>query len=454
MVTVPLLILGLYRPFSLSALQGCPWEEGLCEDQQWGCSHGHECIPDVWRCDGEPDCTDGTDEAGCHPAPCQSHEYPCGLGSCLNASLVCNGQQDCADGSDEGGNCSVPCQRSCTHLCYPSPQGPRCWCRPGYRLAEDGLSCRDINECMEWGKGPCSQTCLNAPGSYSCGCLPGYLLEPDGHICKLTGKVSHPSAASFLQVYLKDLPASAGSQGLPPHRALPLAKVSRLTAVDYAVKDKSLYFAEVGGNSIGLLRLKDWGRLSWKKAVAVEGTVTSLALDWLSGNLYWIGGQPPSIHVAAPRGRWALALLSEGLQGAAWLALCPRASTMCFVTAASGRGAMVECAAMDGTKLVVPDGAGAGSHEDLQPVLTGRWVWDCSSPGHLWGSAVPCGGRANQRCFGRHQWLCKEQRGLCPALPAQPGRAAVPLVCAGTALPRPAPALPRPPELHFQRAGL
>lgn len=130
-----------------------------------------------------------------------------------------------------------------------------------------------------------------------------------------------------------------------------MAKVSRLTAIDYAVKDKSLYFAEVGGNSIGLLRLKDWGRLSWKKAVAVEGTVTSLALDWLSGNLYWIGGQPPSIRVAAPRGRWALALLNEGLQGAAWLALCPRAATMCFVTAAGshGRGALVECAAMDGT---------------------------------------------------------------------------------------------------------
>lgn len=131
-----------------------------------------------------------------------------------------------------------------------------------------------------------------------------------------------------------------------------MAKVSRLTAIDYEVKDKRLYFAEVGGNSIGLLRLKDWGRLSWKKAVAVEGPVTSLALDWISGNLYWIGGQPPSIHVAAPRGRWALALLSAGLQGAAWLALCPRASTMCFVTAAGSHGrhgAVVECAAMDGT---------------------------------------------------------------------------------------------------------
>ena len=38
-----------------------------------------------------------------------------------------------------------------------------------------------------------------------------------------------------------------------------------------------------------------------------------------------------------------------------------------------------------GQELVVPDGAGAGSHEDLQPVLAGRWVWGCPSLGHLRG---------------------------------------------------------------------
>lgn len=64
----------------------------------------------------------------------------------------------------------------------------RCWCTPGYQLAEDGMSCVDVDECTEQGKRTCSQICLNAPGTYSCGCLSGYLLEPDGHICKLSGK--------------------------------------------------------------------------------------------------------------------------------------------------------------------------------------------------------------------------------------------------------------------------
>uniref|UniRef100_A0A8D0FZ34 Uncharacterized protein n=1 Tax=Strix occidentalis caurina TaxID=311401 RepID=A0A8D0FZ34_STROC len=415
-------------PPSALALPTAPKE---CGPAEFPCQSG-QCVALALRCDGDHDCWDGSDEEGCPPTPCQSHEYPCGLGACLNASLVCDGQQDCVDGSDEGGNCSLPCQRSCTHLCYPSPQGPRCWCDPGYQLAEDGLSCRDINECTEWGEGACSQTCLNAPGSYSCGCLPGYLLEPDD-----------------VQAVLTDLPTTAGSQGLPPHRALPLAKVGRLTAIDYAVKDKSLYFAEVGGDSIGLLRLKDWGRLSWKQAVAVEGTVTSLALDWLSGNLYWIGGQPPNIRVAAPGGRWVLVLLSEGLRGAAWLALCPPASTMCFVTVASSRGpsSTVECAAMDGTgrravwrRAQAPTGltfGGAGT----------RLYWADRGECGLSQSTAGDSGGTGTRSTGH------KQRGLCPALPAQPCRAAVPLLPRlpagawggmhnGTALPGPTPGLP------------
>uniref|UniRef100_A0A8C7A5Y5 Uncharacterized protein n=1 Tax=Nothoprocta perdicaria TaxID=30464 RepID=A0A8C7A5Y5_NOTPE len=178
-----------------------------CSPAEFPCRSG-QCVAGALRCDGDRDCRDGSDEEGCAVPP---HEYLCGPGTCLNSSLVCNGHRDCADGSDEGGNCSVPCRLPCSHLCYPSPQGPRCQCTPGYRLAEDGVSCVDVDECKEQREGGCSQTCLNAPGSYSCGCLPGYLLEPDGHVCKLTGE---PGAAHAGQDLLCGRSGSRQAAGL------------------------------------------------------------------------------------------------------------------------------------------------------------------------------------------------------------------------------------------------
>ncbi|NXK29931.1 LRP4 protein, partial [Piprites chloris] len=252
------------------------------------CHDGTECVAQEYLCDGEKDCADGSDEDGCaklcntpgQPAPCQSHEYPCGLGACLNASLVCDGRQNCEDGSDEGGNCSVPCKRSCAHLCYPSPQGPRCWCGPGYRLAEDGLSCMDIDECTEWGKRPCSQTCLNAPGSYSCGCLPGYLLEPDGYVCKLTG----PEPVLLVAVQSEVL-----SYGLRSGREEVLLATDKdrvIFSLDYDLVERKVFWMDLATESI---RWQDLN--SGKKGTLVKGVRSDcIAVDWLGRNLYWTDG--------------------------------------------------------------------------------------------------------------------------------------------------------------------
>ncbi|NWU53180.1 LRP2 protein, partial [Dromas ardeola] len=248
------------------------------------CRDGTECVAQEYMCDGEKDCADGSDEDGCAQlcnTPGRSHSsYPCGLGACLNASLVCDGRQDCTDGSDEGGNCSVPCQRSCAHLCYPSPRGPRCWCDPGYRLAEDGLSCVDIDECTEKSKEACSQTCLNAPGSYSCGCLPGYLLEADGHVCKLTGP------EPMLLVAVQSEVLSYGLRSGREEVLLAADKDRVVFSLDYDLVERKVFWMDLATESIR------WqGLNSTKKGTLVKGVRSDcIAVDWLGRNLYWTDG--------------------------------------------------------------------------------------------------------------------------------------------------------------------
>ena len=50
------------------------------------------------------DCSDGSDEAGCGLAECGPGHFPCRTGptrDCINAQWKCDGEPDCSDGSDE-----------------------------------------------------------------------------------------------------------------------------------------------------------------------------------------------------------------------------------------------------------------------------------------------------------------------------------------------------------------
>ncbi|KIH51507.1 Low-density lipoprotein receptor domain class A [Ancylostoma duodenale] len=77
-------------------LVGCGIGQFMCDGR---------CVPLKWKCDGEPDCADGSDELS-FCARCGSDEFRCQSGRCLPKAYICDGTADCGsngidDDSDE-----------------------------------------------------------------------------------------------------------------------------------------------------------------------------------------------------------------------------------------------------------------------------------------------------------------------------------------------------------------
>ena len=42
---------------------------------EFSCTGNHYCIPLSWKCDGERDCSDGSDETACHNNSCEAWQF-------------------------------------------------------------------------------------------------------------------------------------------------------------------------------------------------------------------------------------------------------------------------------------------------------------------------------------------------------------------------------------------
>ncbi|XP_029395607.1 low-density lipoprotein receptor-related protein 8 isoform X8 [Mus pahari] len=124
------LLLLLLQLQHLSAADLLPGGQGPvkeCEEDQFRCRN-ERCIPLVWRCDEDNDCSDNSDEDDCPKRTCADSDFTCDNGHCIPERWKCDGEEECPDGSDESkATCSseeCPAEKlSCgptSHKCVPA----------------------------------------------------------------------------------------------------------------------------------------------------------------------------------------------------------------------------------------------------------------------------------------------------------------------------------------------